>query len=142
LSSTTRSRQHRAGVDRGLGFEIDGLPAADGVEVLERETDRIDHAVALPAPRFGAMTFEPRAKRLRRLPLGLGQIGIDVRRRRRWRRPCLRGERGPITDPLLRWQTRTAGDGALMRTIRVTDGLIDLLKQHHFDFDSVCTLGL
>ena len=65
-------RQHRAGVDRRVGFEIDVPPPAHGIEILQGEADWIDDAVALATPRFAAMTFQPRPKRRGRLPFLLG----------------------------------------------------------------------
>ena len=71
----------------GPGFEVDRLPSTNRIEVFESETNRIDHAVALPAARFAAMAFEPRPKRPGRLSLGLGQVRVSIGGWRRRRRP-------------------------------------------------------
>jgi hypothetical protein len=59
-------RQDRARIDRGiLGLRIVGSPAADGVEILKRQAQRVDNAMALLAGDVVAMLLQPCANRLR-----------------------------------------------------------------------------
>ena len=50
--------EHAGRVDRSDPSLVCVLPLTDGVEVLEREADRIDVAMARRAHRVGAMQFE------------------------------------------------------------------------------------
>src|SRR3569833_2070261 len=72
-------------IDHRRGLMILVAPAADGIEVLKREPQRIEDAVALIARGIGAMSLHP-------LSYGLGLLAIHVflqrfhaRRRRMWR---------------------------------------------------------
>ena len=78
--------QHARRVDRGAGFAVLVAPSADGVEVLEREAERIDDAVAGVAGRIGAVRLEALAHRRRELALDVLDEPLDVRRRLRRRR--------------------------------------------------------
>ena len=61
-------RQHRAGVDRRIRrLAVRRAELPDGVEVLESQSHRIDHAMALTAGRIVAVLLQTRAHRLRRL---------------------------------------------------------------------------
>ncbi len=80
-----RGAAHRAaaGVHRLPRF-VDGPPAANRVEVLEREAERIDHRVAAAAHRIAAMLGQPFADgRRRRSRLRFRQTRVDAGRRRR-----------------------------------------------------------
>ena len=63
-----------------------GAPAADRVEILEREAERVDDAVARVARRIRAVRFEPRAHRARGFAFDVLDERLDVRRRRLRRR--------------------------------------------------------
>src|SRR5262249_2474683 len=56
------------------------------MEILQRQTDGIQDAMALHAARLFAVLFEPHPYRLWLLTRFLIQIGCDIWRRRRWRR--------------------------------------------------------
>jgi hypothetical protein len=78
--------EHARGVDRLTRFAIHDAPAADGVEVLEREAERIDDAVARVARRVRTVRLEPRAHGARLLPFDDLDERLDVGRRRLGRR--------------------------------------------------------
>ena len=62
-------------------IQVAAAPGTDNVEVLEREAERVDDAVAAIAGLRRAMQFHPGAQRFRLLA-GLGrQVDIDARRR-------------------------------------------------------------
>ena len=81
------ARQHRAGVDRLIRrLAVDGAELSDGVEVLQGQSHRIDHAMALPARGVGAVLLQTRANRRRLLTRALREIAFHAGRRRRRRR--------------------------------------------------------
>ena len=60
-------------------------PDTNGVEILERQPDRVHDPVAARALRVGAVLFHPRSHGLRRPGRLLGERRHDGRRRRRRR---------------------------------------------------------
>ena len=59
---------------------------SDGVEVLQGQSHRIDHAMALPARDVFAVLLQPRAHRPRRFTRALREVAFHAGRRRRRRR--------------------------------------------------------
>src|SRR5436190_403326 len=80
--------QDGTGVNRSvISLSIVDTISSNRIEVLERQSRGIDHAMALFARRFVSMHFQTFAHGLRRFSRLLRQVLVfDGGRRRRWRR--------------------------------------------------------
>ncbi len=87
-------RQLRRCIDRGLRGCIDGTPASRHIEILERQSGRVDQAVTRPAGGVLAVQLQPRTHGLGRLAQMDRQIRIHAGRRRSGR-----GAQDPVEHP-------------------------------------------
>ena len=85
-AAACRRHELAGGIDGAAGVDVLVAPLADRVEILEREPERIDHAVALVAGWHVAVGFQPLAHGERHAAFLRLDEGLHARRRRRGRR--------------------------------------------------------